>query len=75
MNIFRLTLAIALVSFHSSAFAYIDPNTGGFLFQMLAPLVAIFMSVWMFFSNQVKAVWHRIRKVFNRNAGEDKCEK
>lgn len=51
-------------------FAYIDPNAGGYFFQLLAPLVAIAMAAWIFFSNQTKAIWHSIRRIFSR-----KCNK
>jgi hypothetical protein len=35
--------------------AYIDPSTGGMLFQLLAVLLAAFSGVLFFFSRQIKA--------------------
>jgi hypothetical protein len=36
----RLGLLIAYLCVASPAFAYIDPNAGGFIFQLAAPLLA-----------------------------------
>jgi hypothetical protein len=57
---------IVMALFTPTAFAYIDPNTGGFIFQLLAPLVAIALTVWMFFSNQAKAIWRSFCSMFRR---------
>jgi len=66
LHIRRLALMIVLALFTLPAFAYIDPNTGGFLFQLLAPLFAIALTVWMFFANQAKAIWRSFRSIFSR---------
>ena len=42
--------------------AYIDPNTGGMLFQLLAALLAVFSGILFFFSRQIKAFFARIRR-------------
>lgn len=42
--------------------AYIDPNTGGMLFQVLAGLLAVFSGVLFFFSRQIKTLFARIRR-------------
>ncbi len=39
---------IALLALASPAHAYIDPNAGGVLFQLLAPLFAAVAGVWLF---------------------------
>lgn len=62
---------IGLASFAPPAFAYIDPNTGGYLFQLLAPLVAIVMSAWIFCANQVKAIWRSFWRRFSRKTDEN----
>ncbi len=33
---------------------YIDPNTGGMLFQLLAGFIAVFSAVILFFSRQIR---------------------
>ena len=42
--------------------AYIDPNTGGMLFQVLAVLLAAISGILFFFSRQIKASWARLRR-------------
>ena len=56
----------------SPAFAYIDPNTGGYIFQLLAPLVAILTSLWIFCSHQVKALWRSIIRFLKRQIKGEK---
>lgn len=36
------------------AFGYIDPNTGGLIFQVLAILVAFSSAIILFFSRQIR---------------------
>jgi hypothetical protein len=42
--------------------AYIDPNTGGMLFQILAALLAVFSGILFFFSRQIKTLFARLRR-------------
>jgi hypothetical protein len=46
---------------------YIDPNTGGMLFQLLAIFLAFFSGILFFFSRQIKSFFARLR----RSARED----
>jgi hypothetical protein len=48
-----LTLVASLVS-AQSALAYIDPNTGGMLFQLLAVIFASLSAILLFFSRQIR---------------------
>lgn len=41
---------------------YIDPNTGGFLFQALAGLFAVFSGVLFFFSRNIRQWFARLRR-------------
>jgi hypothetical protein len=43
-----------------TCFAYIDPNAGGMLFQLLAPLFAAVVGCWMFLRRWVADVCRRI---------------
>lgn len=60
----KLTLVVLLALFCSPAFAYIDPNAGGMLFQLLAPLFAALVGAWLFLrrwiADLVQRLWHRI---------------
>lgn len=42
------------------AVAYIDPNTGGLLFQLLAPLLAMIASAWLLARDYIKGLWRRV---------------
>jgi hypothetical protein len=42
--------------------AYIDPNTGGMLFQMLAVILALFSGFVFFFSRQIKSFFAKARR-------------
>lgn len=59
-------LAIALLALTSSgpAFAYIDPNAGGMLFQLLAPVFAAAVGAWLFLRRWIaglaRRIWHKI---------------
>jgi len=51
--------------------AYIDPNTGGMLFQMLAVILALFSGVIFFFSRQIKMFFARLRRSIRKDSSED----
>lgn len=55
-------LAIGLVAAVScnSAFAYIDPNAGGMLFQLLAPVFAAIVGAWLFLRRWIADLARRI---------------
>ena len=54
-------------NFLTSPHAYIDPNTGGMLFQLLAVIFAVFSGFLFFFSRQIKTTIARIRRSFRRS--------
>ena len=41
---------------------YIDPNTGGMLFQILAVLFGTFSAIILFFSGRIRMFFARIRR-------------
>lgn len=41
---------------------YIDPNTGGMLFQALAALLAVFSGTALLFSSKIRAFAARLRR-------------
>ena len=52
--------------------AYIDPNTGGMLFQVLATAFALFSGVALVFSRQIRATWARLmRSVRGKRGGDE----
>lgn len=55
---------LALGLHHSPALAYIDPNAGGMLFQLLAPVFAAAVGTWLFLrrwiAEALRNLWHRL---------------
>ena len=51
--------------------AYIDPNTGGMLFQILVVIFAAFSGILFFFSRQIKSIFARGRRKLRRDAPEE----
>ena len=51
--------------------AYIDPNTGGMLFQMLAVVLALFSGIVFFFSRQIKMMVAKIRRKISKEQPEE----
>lgn len=60
---FVLLLAIFLVC-TGPAHAYIDPNAGGLLFQLLAPVFAALVGAWLFLRRWIaehcRRLWRRL---------------
>jgi hypothetical protein len=56
-----LALIINLVAVRP-ALAYIDPNTGGLLFQVLATALALFSGVALIFSRQIRMAFARAKR-------------
>ena len=46
---------------------YIDPNTGGILFQALAGLLAVISAGLLFFSRQIRQGIARLRRRFRKD--------
>lgn len=62
-----LLVAIAMTfGYIASAHAYIDPNAGGTLFQLLTPVFAALLGGWVllrrYIGDLIKRAWSRIRK-------------
>ena len=53
------------------ALAYIDPNAGGMLYQMLFPLLAAIVGGWTLLRNWVAAHWARLRSGKPLEDGKD----
>ncbi|HBY94945.1 MAG: hypothetical protein M5U01_18895 [Ardenticatenaceae bacterium] len=62
---FLLTI-IAGVAGLRLIFAYIDPNTGGMLFQILAVVFAFFSGFMLFFSRQIRTTLARVQRILRR---------
>jgi len=49
---------------------YIDPNTGGMLFQILAVLFGVFSGLVLFFSSRIKMIFARFRRANREKVSE-----
>lgn len=72
--LFPQIIAAGLAGGLTAPAAYIDPSTGGMLFQLLAVLLAAFSGVLFFFSRQIKTGIARLRRM-GRKAQEEPEEK
>jgi hypothetical protein len=41
---------------------YVDPNTGGMLFQILAVIFVFFSGMILVFSSRIKMLWARLKR-------------
>jgi len=53
---------------------YIDPNTGGMVFQILAVFFGLFSALILFFSGRIRTAFAKIRRQM-REHGESQTEK
>ena len=54
--------------------AYIDPNTGGMLFQILAVLFGVISGALLLFSGKIKGIYYQIRRRMRDSRPEPKVE-
>ena len=66
-----ILLALAAVR---PALAYIDPNVGGQLFQILATGFAVFSGMALLFSRQIRAGMAQARRFIRERMGSDEGE-
>jgi len=57
-----LVFEAALSSLQLIIAAYIDPNTGGMLFQVLAVLFGVISGALLLFSGKIKGIYYRMRR-------------
>ena len=55
-------LALALLAAHDYAYAYIDPNIGGWLYQLLFPLLIAIAGAWAAFRMKIGEFFSTLAK-------------
>ncbi|MGB3700695.1 MAG: hypothetical protein WA997_05435 [Anaerolineales bacterium] len=50
--------------------AYIDPNTGGMLFQILAVLFGVISGALLLFSGKIKGYYYRLKRRIQKSDSE-----
>ena len=66
----RTTLILATAAvllWVQPAWAYLDPGTGGYVYSMMAPLLAMAGAALAFLFRPVRAVFGRIFGIFRKN--------
>jgi|WetSurMetagenome_2_1015567.scaffolds.fasta_scaffold990892_1 hypothetical protein len=53
-----------------SAYAYVDPNTGGYFFQVLFPIAAGVAACYLFLKNYIKKLFGKIARLFGSQGKE-----
>ena len=51
-----ILLLASIAVFPRDAFAYIDPNTGGYVFQVLFPVISVIIAWYVFFRDKLRKV-------------------
>jgi hypothetical protein len=67
----RTLLRLFIASELTAPGLYIDPNTGGMLFQLLAVFLALFSGILFFFSRQIRAGFARLRRTIKHEPAEE----
>ena len=65
-----LTLLATIIT-TKSAFAYIDPATGGMLFQALATALAVLAGFALVFSRQIRMLFARVKRSLRGESAAD----
>ncbi|MGQ0621353.1 MAG: hypothetical protein ACT4QA_15750 [Panacagrimonas sp.] len=55
-----LFLFVSVLAMPTAAWAYIDPNTGGMILQMLAPIIAAIAGAWLMAKDYIKRIFFRL---------------
>jgi hypothetical protein len=55
-------------------FAYIDPNTGGFIFQLLAVIFASLTGILLYFSRQIRITVARIKRMRSGSSSSSEAQ-
>lgn len=66
-------LLLGLFDMQSVQPAYINPNTGGMLFQMLVVLFGVFSGIQLFFSGRIKQAIYRARRFLREARSDDEA--
>lgn len=71
-----LAFLIAIAAPVAPAFAYIDPNIGGQIYQAIYPIIALLVGVVAFARQWVAAAWHalvaRVKAVLPGTRADDR---
>ena len=64
LNLAALSIFFTLIS--SPAHAYVDPNTGGLLLQIITPIIGVIIFGWRIFIKKINQFWGLIFNKINK---------
>ncbi|MDI6855083.1 MAG: hypothetical protein QME75_15935 [Deltaproteobacteria bacterium] len=70
---FTIGLALALdlcLALPSPAWAYLDPNTGNLIFQILFPVITFITTALLFFRNAIRRLIVSLKEMISPKAGK-----
>jgi hypothetical protein len=70
----RLALATALALIALDSNAYIDPNAGGLLYQILLPVIVAVVAGWRYLRQMARLLWQRLTRSDERGPSDDHSE-
>lgn len=71
-----MAITITFLTYKKAHAAYIDPNTGGMVFQVLAVLFGVISGMILLFSSRIKAAFYRVQRTFrNEDQNLDEVDK
>ncbi len=59
-GVFFCSVVVPVLLVPVDCYAYIDPNVGGWLFQLLFPILVAIGGAYSIFRHRIGALWHRI---------------
>ncbi len=66
-TLLSVNLAVKNISSLIGFTAYIDPNTGGMLFQVLVVLFGVITGLLLFLSGRFKGIFYKVRRWIRRS--------
>lgn len=61
MIIISAGFMILLLATVTPAFAYMDPNTGNLIYQILFPIITVLATVYLFFKSKVRRLFQYLK--------------
>ena len=66
----RIATLVLMLGAAPACHAYIDPNTGGFIYQLLFPLIVAVAAGWRWVKMGVVSIWHRLAGKIGAGPGD-----
>ena len=74
LKVFVFVIGMSLLAVPAAQAAYIDPNTGGIIFQWIAIAIGAISGMLLLFSGQIKRFIYRMRRSMRGSEPEEGAE-